>query len=62
MLVLVVNLPDGLLDEVIKGDIILPSPVLKGGAVIERARPCLSDVLSEVRVVLDGEIGNEPKC
>ena len=53
-----VNLPNGLLHHIIKGDVVLPAPVL-GGAVIEGARPGLSDLLSEVRLVLNGEVGNK---
>ena len=34
MLILVVDLLDGLLDEIIEGDIVLPTPVLIGSAVV----------------------------
>ena len=48
-----VNLLDGLLSEIIKADVIGPAPVVLGVTVIKRARPCLSDSLSEVRCILD---------
>ena len=54
-----VNLLDGLPNHIIKRNVVLPSPVLERGAVIEGARPCLSDLLSEVRPVLDSEVGDE---
>jgi hypothetical protein len=53
-----VNLSNGLLDEIIEGDVIFPPPVLERGAVIEGAGPCLSDLLSEVRLILDLEVGD----
>jgi hypothetical protein len=60
VLVLVINLPNGLLDEVVKGDIVLPAPVVLGVLVTERARPCLSDCLSEVGRILNLEVRDAP--
>jgi hypothetical protein len=34
MLVLAVDLADRLLDEIVEGDVILPSPVVEGVAVV----------------------------
>lgn len=61
MLVLVVNLLNGLLNEVIEGDVVFPAPVIERLVVVKGARPCLGDGLSEIRGILDGEIGDEPK-
>jgi hypothetical protein len=53
-----INLSNGLLDEIIEGDVVFPPPVLERGAIIEGAGPCLCDLLSEVRLILDLEVGD----
>ena len=51
-----VDLPDCLLDHVVERDVVFPAPVLIGGAIVEGARPCLRDLLSEVGLVSDCEV------
>ncbi|TNV80193.1 hypothetical protein FGO68_gene99 [Halteria grandinella] len=58
VLVLVVYLADGLLDQVVEGDVVLPAPVVLRVLVAQRARPRLRDRLSEVGRVLYLEVGD----
>ena len=58
-LILVVNFLNGVAHQFVQSDIVTPSPVLLGVAIIERARPGLSHRLSEVRLVFDGEVRDE---
>lgn len=53
-----VNLSNGLLHEIIERDVVFPAPVLERGAIVEGARPGLGDLLSEVRLILDLEVGD----
>ena len=57
-LVLGIDLLDGLLGELIKRNVIGPSPVVLGLAVVKGAGPCLRDGLSEVGCILYGEVGD----
>lgn len=61
MLILVVNLANSLLNKVVEGDVVFPAPVIEGLVVIEGARPCLSNSLSEIGGILNGEVRNASK-